>query len=54
MQRVSARGEGQGTAVGQPAQQVWEYLLVWVDWASKYVLEKYVEYLWRLSVSGGE
>ena len=32
MRRVSARGEGQG--MGQPAQQVLEYLLVWLGPAS--------------------
>ena len=32
MRRVSARGEGQG--MGQPAQQVLEYLLVWIGPAS--------------------
>ena len=32
LRRVSARGEGQG--MGQPAQQVLEYLLVWLGPAS--------------------
>ena len=40
MRGVSARREGRG--MGQPAQQVWEYLLVWID------PSKYGENIWNL------